>query len=278
VVDDPARLVTDAEAVRRTVAAAHADLVDRALVAETVVLCTVAAEHLLIVGPPGTAKSQAVRRVARGLGGRYFEYLLGRFTEPNEIFGPVDLRRLRDGVVEIETTGMLPEAEIAFLDEVFLGSTAILNTLLSLLNERTFRRGATAVACPLRICVGATNALPEDPAPAAFADRFLARVFVDPVEDARLEELLESGWRTDLSTVDSPAGTLATLDRLGAAARRCELATVRPELGRVVRRLRAAGIALSDRRVVRTQRWSWSRHRSASPSPFPSCGAGSCRR
>src|SRR5689334_19122936 len=65
-------------------------------------------------------------------GGSYFEYLLGRFTEPSEIFGPVDLRKLREGTVETETTGMLPEAEVAFLDEVFLGSTAILNTLLGL--------------------------------------------------------------------------------------------------------------------------------------------------
>jgi MoxR-like ATPase len=88
------------------------------------------------------------------LGGRYFEYLLGRFTEPSEIFGPIDLRKLREGTVETETADMLPEAEIAFLDEVFLGSTAILNTLLSLLNERTFRRGHTRLQCPLRVCVG----------------------------------------------------------------------------------------------------------------------------
>jgi MoxR-like ATPase len=242
----------DADAVRRSVAAAHRGLVDRALVAETVVLCAVAGEHLLVIGAPGTAKSEAVRRVARGLGGRYFEYLLGRFTEPNEIFGPVDLRRLREGVVEIETTGMLPEAEIAFLDEVFLGSTAILNTLLSILNERTFRRGRTAVDCPLRVCVGAANSVPDEPGLAAFADRFLARVFVEPVEDARLEELLESGW----STPPAPAAgdLLGSVDRLAAAARHCDLAPVRPALGRAVRRLRAAGIALSDRRVVRSQR------------------------
>jgi MoxR-like ATPase len=79
---------------------------------------------------PGTAKNVAVRRIAQATGGRYFEYLLGRFTEPNEIFGPVDLRKLREGTVEPDVTGMLPEAEIAFLDEIFQGSSAILNTLL----------------------------------------------------------------------------------------------------------------------------------------------------
>src|SRR5205085_570453 len=143
---------------------------------------------------PGTGKSEAVRRVARALGGRYFEYLLGRFTEPSEIFGPIDLRRLKEGVLETQTDGMLPEADIAFLDEVFLGSTAILNTLLGLLNERTFRRGSTQLQVPLRLCVGASNALPQDESLAAFADRFLVRFFVDNIADPYLEELLEGGW------------------------------------------------------------------------------------
>src|SRR5258708_136345 len=159
-----------------------------------VLLAAVAEEHVLVIGPRGTAKSVAVHRVAETIGGRYFEYLLGRFTEPNEIFGPVDLRKLREGLVETDTAGMLPEAEIAFLDEVFQGSTAILNTLLGILNERVFRRGHTNLSCPLRVCVGASNALPEDEALAAFADRFLVRAFVDPIADPMLEDLLEGGW------------------------------------------------------------------------------------
>ncbi|MFF3689455.1 AAA family ATPase [Streptomyces sp. NPDC002187] len=243
----------DARAVRDAVAAARAGLVDREIVSETVVLCAVAGEHLLVIGPPGTAKSEAVRRVSQQLGGQLFEYVLGRFTEPNEIFGPVDLRRLREGVVEVETTGMLPEADVAFLDEVFLGSTAILNTLLGLLNERTFRRGSTSVDVPLRVCVGAANTLPDDPALGAFADRFLARIFVEPVADARLEELLESGWSR--SAGPGPADSLLpVVDRLAAAARDCDLSAVRPALAAAVRRLRSAGVPLSDRRAVRTQR------------------------
>lgn len=247
-------LQTDAEAVRDAVARARAGLVERELIAELVALCAVAGEHLLVIGAPGTAKSEAVRRVAAGLGGNYFEYLLGRFTEPNEVFGPVDLRRLREGVVEIETAGMLPEADVAFLDEVFLGSTAILNTLLGLLNERTFRRGRTALAAPLRVCVGAANALPDDPALAAFADRFLARVFVEPVADARLEELLEAGWLLPDAVPERTTGLMDAVDRLAAAARACDLAQVQPLVGTAIRRLRAAGIVLSDRRAVRVQR------------------------
>ncbi|KJS52452.1 ATPase AAA [Streptomyces rubellomurinus subsp. indigoferus] len=240
--------------IAAAVAAAGRGLVERETVAEVVALCAVAGEHLLVIGAPGTAKSEAVRRVAGQLGGRYFEYLLGRFTEPNELFGPVDLRRLREGRVEFETAGMLPEAEIAFLDEVFLGSTAVLNTLLGLLNERVFRRGRTAVASPLRICVGAANHLPEDPALAAFADRFLARVFVEPVTDARLEELLEAGRGGRPTTPDAPAGDLlGALDRLAAAARACDLTPVTGLLGTALRRLRSAGIPISDRRAVRSQ-------------------------
>src|SRR5438067_4804112 len=149
-----------AAAVRAAIASANAGLIEREALIDGIVLATVAGEHVLVIGPPGTAKSEAVRRVARATGSPYFEYLLGRFTEPNEIFGPVDLRKLREGLVETETTGMLPEAEFAFLDEVFLGSTAILNTLLAILNERVFRRGHTVMRCPLRVCVGASNALP----------------------------------------------------------------------------------------------------------------------
>jgi MoxR-like ATPase len=250
-VDDEA-LGRAAAGVRSAVAAARVGLVDRELIAELTVLCAVAGEHLLVVGPPGTAKSDAVRRVAGGLGGRYFEYLLGRFTEPSEIFGPIDLRRLREGVVEVETAGMLPEADVAFLDEVFLGSTAILNTLLSLLNERVFRRGRSTLVCPLRVCVGATNMLPDDPALAAFADRFLVRLFVEPIPDTRLDELLEVGWaeRQPPARVGS---LLAALDQLAAVAGACDLTAVQPLVAVALRRLRAAGVPLSDRRAVRSQ-------------------------
>ncbi|MEV8099714.1 AAA family ATPase [Kitasatospora sp. NPDC085879] len=258
----------DADLVAAAVAAAGRGMVDREVVAEVVALCAVAGEHLLVVGAPGTAKSDAVRRVAGQLGGRYFEYLLGRFTEPNELFGPVDLRRLREGLVEFQTGGMLPEADIAFLDEVFLGSTAVLNTLLGLLNERVFRRGGTVLASPLRVCVGAANHLPEDPELAAFADRFLARLFVEPVADARLEELLEAGRRPAPAPVSlppaggsaphgapgRPADLLGALDRLAAAARACDLTEVTPAVATALRRLRAAGVPVSDRRAVRSQR------------------------
>ncbi|MCP3139974.1 AAA family ATPase [Pyxidicoccus xibeiensis] len=242
-----------ASAVRDALTDAGRGLVEREAMVELVALSAVAGEHLLVIGPPGTAKSEAVRRTASALGGSYFEYLLGRFTEPSELFGPVDLRKLREGLVETETAGMLPEAEVAFLDEVFLGSTAILNTLLGILNERTFRRGHTRMRCPLRVCVGASNALPEDDSLAAFADRFLTRIFVEPVPDPRLEELLAGGaslW----SGAEVRATSLESLDVLAQAAREADLSAVRPHLAHALRTLRAAGITLSDRRAVKVQK------------------------
>jgi MoxR-like ATPase len=247
-----AALLASARVVRIAIDAAAHDLVERRQLVELVALAAVAREHLLVVGPPGTAKSAAVRRIAGALGGRYFEYLLSRFTEPSEIFGPIDLRKLREGVVETQTAGMLPEAEVAFLDEVFLGSTAILNTLLSLLNERVFRRGSTELQAPLRVCVGASNTLPAEPALAAFADRFLLRVFVEPIADAQLETLLESGWNAQ-QEAPLALGSLAEIDTLAAAARAVNLSVTRPLVADAVRRLRSAGIALSDRRVVKLQ-------------------------
>ena len=250
----PASLERATTALQFAITTAGRGLVERASLVETVALAAVAGEHLLVIGPPGTAKSEAVRRMARALGGQYFEYLLGRFTEPSEIFGPVDLRKLREGIVETETAGMLPEAEIAFLDEVFLGSTAILNTLLGLLNERVFRRGHTVQASPLRLCVGASNALPQDDVLAAFADRFLLRIFVDPIPDAHLEELLQGGWNLSNDDGGDEAAHLNDLDTLAVAARQADLTVVRPLLAQAIRVLRHNGVLLSDRRAVKTQR------------------------
>ncbi|HSK79258.1 MAG TPA: AAA family ATPase [Thermoanaerobaculia bacterium] len=245
-----------AASLQQALADASRGLVEREALVEMVALAAVAGEHVLVIGPPGTAKSVAVRRVAHAVGGRYFEYLLGRFTEPSEIFGPVDLRRLKEGVVETETTGMLPEAEFAFLDEVFRGSTAILNTLLGILNERVFRRGHSVVRCPLRVCVGASNSLPEDESLAAFADRFLVRVFVDPIPDPRLEELLDGGWRITGQGADGPPASLgmAELDALAGSVGGADMTLVRPLLAHAIRLLRGAGVLLSDRRAVRCQR------------------------
>jgi MoxR-like ATPase len=239
--------------LRNAAKLASQSLVEREALVDLILLSAVAGEHLLVIGPPGTAKSAVVRRIAQVLDGQYFEYLLGRFTEPSELFGPVDLKRLREGVVETAIDGMLPEADIAFLDEVFLGSTAVLNTLLGILNERRFRRGHTLVDCPLKVCVAASNHLPEDEALSAFADRFLVRYFVEPVPDSQLETLLDQGWKSD-HHIPRACISMAQLNTLSTCAAEASMQSVHRSLADCIRLLRKENILLSDRRIVKSQR------------------------
>src|SRR6476646_2414003 len=153
--------------------------VGRDEVADLIALAVVAGEHLFLFGPPGTAKSALIRAFATAVEGSYFEYLLTRFSEPNEVFGPIDLVKLREGTVATVTAGMLPEAEFAFLDELFNANSAILNNLLTVLNERVYRRGAETHRLPLLSTFAASNHLPEDDALQALFDRFLLRCKVD---------------------------------------------------------------------------------------------------
>jgi len=236
------------------IARSEAVLVERKGLLELIFLGLIAQEHVLLIGPPGVGKSAAARQAASHVGGRYFEYLIGRFTEPAEIFGPLDINALRDGQLRPDVSGMLPEADIAFLDEIFLGSTAILNSLLGVLNERQYRRGHFHVPVPLRCCIGASNRLPDDSALQAFADRFLLTHFIAPVSDHGLDALLEAGLRSEATSPALPSLTIAEVDYLAELARRVNLETVRPLYIHVLRKLRNRGVNLSDRRLVKGQK------------------------
>jgi len=213
-----------------------------------------AGENLFLLGPPGTAKTALIHELGRRLEARSFDYLLTRFTEPNELFGPFDIRRLREGDLVTNTEGMLPEADLIFLDELLNANSAILNSLLMVLNERVFRRGRETRPIPALLVTGASNHLPEDEALRALFDRFLLRVRCGPVPDDSLTAVVEAGWRLESAPVPTPVMGAADVRKIQQAVRLVDLAPVRADFVSLVLKLRQAGVSVSDRCAVRLQR------------------------
>lgn len=231
--------------------------VDKQEVIQLMLLSAVAGEHLLILGPPGTAKSALVARFAQLVSARYFEYLLTRFSEPSELLGPLDVQAFRDGIYRRRGERLLPTAEVVFLDEIFKANSAILNSLLSLLNERRLHIGSERIDVPLLALFAASNELPTDESLEALLDRFVLRVSCQNVQGYHFHDLMGRGLDMERQGAQEssspPVLTAAELRTLQAALRRqlvCPdalLATYRD----LIFQIRGEGIALSDRRAVR---------------------------
>lgn len=257
----------------------EATFVGRGEVLRAAVIALAADEPMLLVGPPGVAKSAVVRALASGLGVRgadYFEYLVHAYTEPWELVGPIDVQSLREsGRYRRRLDGRLPAARLVFLDEVFNGGSAILNTLLGVLNERHVHDGERLVPLErLGGFFGATNAVADDPQLAAFRDRFSLCVEVAPVGEDALAALMVAGarlrqaqrdarclWeRTGGADLESFKSVREHLDgwvarHLEDGARALPLPpTVHRRLTQLVVELRSRGVALSDRAVVKAAR------------------------
>jgi len=218
-------------------------------------ICLVARENLFLLGPPGTAKSATVRELSKMIEGQTFEYLLTRFTEPNELFGPFDIRKLREGDLVTNTEGMLPEASLIFLDELLNANSAILNSLLMVLNERVFRRGRETKKLPALMVIGASNHLPEDEALQALFDRFLIRVKSDNVDPQELEAVLNAGWMLEQkSGLDQPKISIDEIKSLQETTALIDLQEIRPAYIELIHKMRNAGLQVSDRRAVKLQR------------------------
>jgi MoxR-like ATPase len=209
-------------------------------------LCAVlAGEHVLLLGPPGTAKSAFVRAIATAFGGTYFERLLTKFSTPEELFGPISLAALEQDRYARVISGKLPEAHFAFADEVFKANSAILNSLLTLVNERVFHNDGAPVSCPLISLFGASNELPEGKELEALFDRFLLRYEVRYL-------MRPASFRSILLAPEPTASVSLSLELLNAAQAATRAIAVSDPTIDALMAIRdacnAEGIEVSDRR------------------------------
>lgn len=256
-------------------------LIDREHATKAALLSLLAAENLVLIGPPGTAKSMVARRVAQHIqtsdhtpvlqdnsnpsknqpdpsapeASRYFEYLLTKFSTPEEIFGPLSISALKADRFRRNTAGYLPTAQVAFLDEIFKASSSILNALLTILNERIFHNGNQPERVPLRSLIAASNELPTGQEElGALYDRFLMRIFVGPVRDDQRHRLFDTPSEAHHATTQLTERDWQAVD---AAAQQV---TISPTVREAIRGIWAAHQnafkedrreSLSDRRLVK---------------------------
>lgn len=241
--------VSRKERISRLMANMNSGLLERTEQVKLLLLAALAGEHVLFLGPPGTAKSELAKRL-RGIfvEANYFERLLTRFSVPEELFGPLSIQALEEDKYKRLTSGYLPEASVAFIDEIFKANSAILNSLLTLLNERQFDNGNRRYSVPLVSVVAASNELPEGEELNALYDRFMLRSFVKPVSDDAFQQLLT------LDGIDSEPELsdqlrVEELDEVRSQAEKVTLSPAVIELCKEFRRyLHTENIHVSDRR------------------------------
>jgi MoxR-like ATPase len=263
---ETARLGAQFQEVARTL---NAHFLDKQEIIRLLIISAIAGEHLVLIGPPGTAKSAIIRMFARLLDARYFEYLLTRFTEPNELFGPVDIKEFREGRYVRRSENMLPSAEIVFLDEIFKSNSAILNSLLTIINERKFTSGPQVVDVPLISLFAASNEAPNDDNLSAMFDRFLLRVLSENLDSYHFHELLARGVANEIRLMTErpsvPGGLPPRPDLLRPVLSARQLRDLQQNFDRVmvfpdefmakykglIFQIRSEGVTVSDRRAVK---------------------------
>jgi MoxR-like ATPase len=222
---------------------------ERKAVIDGALASILASEHVLMLGPPGTAKSALVRSIVRAFDATWFEVLLTRFSTPEEIFGPISLKALEQDRFTRKTTGRLPTVDFGFVDEVFKASSAILNTMLAIMADRVFHDDGQVIPCPMVTLFGASNELPDGKDLEALFDRFLLRF--------DLQYMLRPGnLRTVLTSPDPVPKTKLSMNTLKAAQQEAMRVKLTDETvdGLIAIRdaCRVEGIIASDRRWKRS--------------------------
>jgi len=227
---------------------------------KALMVATVAGEHMVVIGPPGTAKSYTIRMLSRLLNAKFYSYLLTRFTSYDELFGTVNVMELAKGNY-IRNWSAIVSSEFVFLDEIFKANSAVLNALLSLLQERIIYdpMSGQAIQTALWTAVGASNETPEDPELMALYDRFSVKVFIGYLDnDAQILGALQARWMSSNNL--TAVASMQDVKILNEYAMKLFVAKVK-DLGEVyklyhlnttplVKGLRAKGVIVSDRTII----------------------------
>jgi len=228
---------------------------------KAILIATVAGEHVVVIGPPGTAKSYSIRMLSKLLDAKFYSYLLTRFTSYDELFGTINIMELSKGNY-VRNWSAIVSSEFVFLDEIFKANSAILNALLSLLQERIIYdpMSGQAIATNLWTAVGASNETPEDPELMALYDRFSVKVFIDYLDnDAQILSAIQARWINSVDGVTAVA-SMQDVKTLHEYAMKLFIAKVK-DLGEIyklyhlnvtplVKGLRSKGVIVSDRTII----------------------------
>ncbi len=232
------------------------EMIERSDAIRAILIALITRQHGVFLGPPGTGKSWLVTKVARriaaigqnGNGLKTFVRLITKTTQPEELFGPVSIAALKNDQFKRVVTNMLPEAELAFLDEVFKGSSAILNTLLTIMNEREFDNGTDRIPVPLISLFAASNEMPQGEDLNAMWDRLVLRVMVDYTTESGFASLIRKASAPVINTPLTNLELLAIQD----SVRRVSIPSGTYGAIETLRKdLQRKGIIVSDRR------WQW---------------------